>query len=115
MQKFKHTRNLPIFTGLPDALKQFYQKKSQLLKIKSNELKKTVLLLIRWASGGALSAIEKKVLKKQFITTLKVLPLLTIFLLPFGSLILILLKMLPISFFPPAISGMKNPPLEKEC
>ena len=64
-------------------------------------------LVLKWTRKVRLNDAEKRAIKNQFIDIFKLLPLFIIFLLPFGSLILVLLiKILPLQILPTAFSNM---------
>lgn len=58
-------------------------------------------LLLKWHRGGSLSDAERETVRHQLIDIAKAIPALTIFVLPFGSLVLlVMIKYLPAFLLP---------------
>lgn len=67
------------------------------------ETKELYELMQKWSAGGKLSKLEKMKVKTQLIDICKAIPALAIFILPFGSIVLIFLfKFLPFNILPTA-------------
>jgi len=72
--------------------------------------------LLRWSRGQELTPLEKTRTKAQILDVCKTIPALAVFVLPFGSILLVLLiKFLPFNILPSAFGGpsrtwKKRPP-----
>lgn len=70
-------------------------------------------LLTKWLSGKELDEADKRLFKKQLLNYSKILPLATLFVLPFGTLLLILVvKFFPLNMFPTAFVKFTKVPLD---
>ncbi len=78
------------------------------------ETKSLYNLILKWGSEGSLSKEEMSQVKKQLLDILKTIPAITIFLIPFGSIILVLLvKTLPFDILPSAFSNSEKKALDE--
>lgn len=79
-----------------------------------NEIKETkelYELLIKWGKEGSVSDEEMEKIKEQLLDVLKSIPALAIFLVPFGSFILlIMIKILPFNILPSSFADKVNDP-----
>ena len=79
-----------------------------------NEIKETkelYSLLVKWGKEGSVSDSEMLKIKEQLLDVLKSIPALAIFLVPFGSfIILILIKVLPFNILPSSFATKVDDP-----
>lgn len=79
-----------------------------------NEIKETkelYTLLVKWGKEGSVTDDEMDKIKEQLLDVLKSIPALAIFLVPFGSfIILILIKILPFNILPSSFADKVNDP-----
>ena len=71
-----------------------------------NETRELYTLLQKWGAGTVLTDEEKRAVKEQLIDICKAIPALAIFMLPFGSLVLVfLIKTLPFNILPSSFNS----------
>lgn len=76
------------------------------------ETKELYNLMLKWSAGNELTAAEKKAVKTQLLDICKTVPALAVFMVPFGSvLLLMLIKFLPFNILPSSFddSNAQNP------
>jgi hypothetical protein len=67
-------------------------------------------LMVKWSSGVQLSREERMKVKAQLIDICKTVPTLTVFMLPFGGLVLyFLIKYLPFTILPDSFDDLYGP------
>jgi len=92
-----------------DKIKRIIDENSAKIVQEVRETKELYQLLVKWSKEGTLTELEKEKVKTQLLDIAKTVPALAIFIVPFGSLILLfLIKTLPFNILPSSFSADKK-------
>ncbi|GEM_PF-3910979 len=112
MKKYFHIRRYRSYLAA-SFWRHWMLKSKQFARHEYTAIRLFISLITRWLTGKELNTTDKELFKKQLLNYGKLLPLVAILALPFGTFVLILVvKFIPLNLFPTAFVKFGEVPLD---